>query len=84
MKNVHFEWNNFGLLTEVTCDDKMIYIVNSQGLKLKMSVAKYKATAERVKQQAKSLIGSNVRVRTSKNTANWSSAEWFSDILSEV
>jgi predicted transcriptional regulator len=62
----------------------MIYIVNSQGLKLKMSVAKYKATAKRVKQQAKSLIGSNVRVRTSKNTANWSSAEWFSDILSEV
>jgi hypothetical protein len=45
-----------------------------------MSIKKYKQMANAVMAKAKILKGQAIQVRTSKNTANWSSLEWFSDV----
>ena len=80
MENNNFVWNDFGRLKKVDSDNSMIYITNSEGEVLKMSKRKYKESALGVNNKAENLIGQSVQVRTSQNTANWSSTEWFSDI----
>lgn len=80
MENNNFVWNDFGRLKGVSNDDSMVYITNTEGKTLKMSKRKYKKSALIVQSKAENLVNHSVQVRTSQNTANWSSAEWFSDI----
>lgn len=79
----NFEWHYFGKLEKVSNDEDYLYITNAEGRILKMSLKKYKENALSVKEKSQSLIGLKVIVRTSKNTSNWSSSEWFSDIAEE-
>ena len=76
----NFVWNNFGTLTDVSKSDKYVLVQNSEGKSLKMSIYTYKESALSVFEKALNLQGQIVRVRTSKNTANWSEEEWFSEI----
>lgn len=78
----NFVWNDFGTLSAVDKTDKLVTVTNSDGEARKMSVAKYKESALAVHQKAQSLIGKQVTIRTSKNTADWSTQVWFSEIVS--
>ena len=55
-------------------------ITNNADKLLKMSMGRYKESAMYVHDKALRLINSPVRVRTSQNTGNWSTGEWFSEI----
>lgn len=76
----NFVWHDFGCLQDVRSSDSMVFITNDTQQTLKMSRNKYKESATAVLQKAEALKGKNITVRTSQNTANWSTAEWFSDI----
>ncbi|WP_028764020.1 hypothetical protein [Shewanella colwelliana] len=78
----NFVWNDFGTLSAVDKTDKLVTVTNSDGEARKMSVAKYKESALAVHQKAQSLIGKQVTIRTSQNTADWSTQVWFSEIVS--
>ena len=58
----------------------MVMIENDLKQTLKMSLNRYKETGIAVYQKAKQLEGKKIIVRTSKNTGNWSSSEWFSEL----
>ncbi len=45
-----------------------------------MNMGRYKERAMHVHDKAIRLINSPVAVRTSQNTSNWSTGEWFSEI----
>ncbi|GAD89656.1 MULTISPECIES: hypothetical protein [Vibrio] len=75
-----FVWHSFGILSEVTKDNSYVYIKNSDGRYLKMSIGRYKESALNIYDKALTLKGQNVEVRTSQNTSNWSTQEWFSEI----
>ncbi|EKO3723383.1 hypothetical protein ACRN9F_23515 [Shewanella oncorhynchi] len=79
----NFTWSNFGILVKVSKSPTMILIENEQGQVLRMSLSKYQGSAIEVYQKAQQLIGNAVTVRTSQNTANWSTTEWFSDLKKE-
>lgn len=72
---------NFGTLTNVRKDDYYVWITNSRGESRKMSLSKYKESAEAVFNKAQTFVGKEVSILTSQNTADWSSAQWFSDIF---
>lgn len=76
----NFVWSTFGTLSKVTKSDKYVFIENSDGKTLKMSVGKYKESAISVFEKALSYHGQTVQVRTSQNTNNWSDEEWFSEL----
>lgn len=76
-----FVINDFGTLKDVTINDQVIEITNTSNQRLVMSRIKYKDSADRVYSKAQNLIGKDVKVQTSQNTANWSASEWFSDIF---
>ncbi|MFA0086355.1 hypothetical protein [Vibrio sp. 10N.261.51.F12] len=76
----NFKWNAFGVLTRVEKTDTMVFIENSAGNVRKMSVKRYKDTADVVYEKAQNLLGQSVTIRTSQNTNNWSVDEWFSEI----
>lgn len=76
----NFVWNNFGKLVKVTLSPSLVLIENECGKVLKMSLNRYKESAQQVYQNALKLKGQMVTVRTSQNTGNWDSAEWFSDL----
>lgn len=75
--------NDFGKLVNVKKDFSFVRITNTNGDERKMSLKKYKYSAEAVYSKAKNLIGKDVSVLTSQNTSDWSSSEWFSDIFEE-
>ncbi len=72
---------DFGKLSKVKKDFSFVRITNTNGEQRKMSITKYKDSAETVYAKAKNLIGKDVSILTSQNTSNWSSSEWFSDIF---
>ena len=76
-----FVINDFGTLSNVTKDERVVKITNTSNQSLVMSRSKYQESADRVFSKAQGLIGKEVRVQTSQNTANWSTSEWFSDIF---
>jgi len=78
-----FVYNDFGTLSDVDNDGDYVWITNTDSEIRKMSIGKYKESAERVYSKAQSLIGQEVRIRTSQNTSSWSTSEWFSDISSK-
>lgn len=73
--------NDFGTLSNVKRDNSFVWIINSDGDMRKMSISKYKESAEEVYAKAQTLVGKEVRIRTSQNTADWNESEWFSDIF---
>ena len=75
-----FVWHEFGLLAEVSMDDRYVYIKNTNNSTLKMSKGKYKGSALIVYDKAQTLVGSTIIVRTSQNTSDWSTEVWFSEI----
>jgi hypothetical protein len=79
-----FVWNEFGTLKDVRKSPSLVIIENEQGDILKMSIKKYKESALKVYEKSKPLIGKSVIVRTSQNTADWSTQEWFSEIKSST
>lgn len=76
-----FVINDFGTLSNVTKDYSFVCITNTSGESRKMSLSKYKESADAVYSKALKLIGKEVRIQTSQNTNNWSTSEWFSDIF---
>lgn len=76
-----FVRNNFGTLSNVKKDNSFIWISNTNGDWRKMSLTKYKESAEIVFSKAQSFIGKEVSILTSQNTSDWSTSEWFSDIF---
>ncbi|PST98685.1 resolvase/integrase Bin [Photobacterium gaetbulicola] len=76
----NFVWNDFGILSDVSKSDTMVFVCNSRGEQRKMSITKYKDSAFEVFEKAQSLKGKPVQLRTSQNTAGWSTNEWFSGI----
>lgn len=75
-----FVWNNFGTLSKVEKTTSYIIITNHKGYERKMSRHKYQESAEWVYKASLELIGKEVEIRTSQNTSDWSTSEWFSDI----
>lgn len=73
--------NDFGTLSNVERDDLFVWITNTNGDSRKMSLSKYKESAETVFSKAQTLIGKEVSILTSQNTSNWSTSEWFSNIF---
>lgn len=76
----NFVWNDFGVLSDVSKSDTMVFVRNSQGEQRKMSITNYKDSAFEVFEKALSLKGKSVQLRTSQNTADWRTDEWFSGI----
>ena len=76
----NFEWNYFGVLSDIRKLDGMVFITNTSGKTLQMSIAKYKESAYIVYEKSLRLKNKKVNVRTSKNTSNWSVDKWFSEI----
>ena len=76
-----FVRNDFGTLSRVNKDYSFVRITNTNGDSRKMSLSKYKESAEAVYSKAQALIGKEVSILTSQNTSNWSASEWFSDIF---
>ncbi|GAL11604.1 hypothetical protein JCM19233_2594 [Vibrio astriarenae] len=76
----NFVWSDFGVLASVRKNNSMVFIENNQGAVRKMSVTKYKENAVEVYEKAQSMIGKPVSIRTSQNTNNWDTSEWFSEI----
>lgn len=75
-----FVWHDFGVLTRYVIANGYVIITNDAGKSLKMSMGSYKESAMHVHDKAMRLINSPVTVRTSQNTGNWSTGEWFSGI----
>lgn len=75
-----FVWHDFGVLTRCVIDNGYVIITNDANKSLKMSMGRYKESALHVHDKALRLIHSPVTVRTSQNTSNWSTGEWFSEI----
>ena len=73
--------SDFGTLSQVEKDNSMVWITNTKGDRRKMSLNKYKDTAENVYSKAQGLIDQEVSILTSQNTSDWSPSEWFSDIF---
>lgn len=73
--------NDFGTLSNVKKDYSFVWITNTNGDRRKMSLSKYKETAEEVYSKAETLVGKEVSILTSQNTSDWSTSEWFSDIF---
>ena len=73
--------SDFGTLSQVEKDNSMVWITNTKGDRRKMSLNKYKDTAENVYSKAPGLIDQEVSILTSQNTSDWSPSEWFSDIF---
>lgn len=76
-----FVINDFGTLSNVTKDYSYVWITNTAGERRKMSLSKFKESAEAVYSKALKLIGKEVRIQTSQNTADWETSVWFSDIF---
>ncbi|MDN3716537.1 hypothetical protein [Vibrio breoganii] len=76
----NFVWNNFGILKSVTKSGTMVLIKNNSRDTRKMSINKYKESALEVYEKAQTMIDKPVMLRTSQNTNNWDSNEWFSEI----
>jgi len=76
-----FVWNDFGRLMDVIKLNGCVIICNEEGETRKMSITRYKETAEDVYQHALELVGEIVYIKTSQWTNNWSEYEWFSDII---
>jgi len=57
-----------------------VFVTNDSGKTLKMSIKKYKESALSVYEKALTLKNQSVNVRTSQNTSDWSTEEWFSEI----
>ena len=73
--------NDFGTLKSVTKDERVVKITNTNNQSLVMSRSRYAESADQVYSKAQNLIDKEVRVQTSRNTSDWSTSEWFSDIF---
>ena len=82
MKSGKYDWNLFGKLKGDREDDDYYYIDSEDGKSRKISKADYGYTVLKIKKQIQDqhLIGKLVEHRTSKNSSDWSSDEWFSAI----
>jgi hypothetical protein len=82
MKLGKYDWNLFGKLKGDHEDGRFYYIDNEDGGSRKISKADYRDTVSKIKKQIQDehLIGKLVEYRTSKNSRDWPSDEWFSAI----
>lgn len=76
-----YVWTHFGVLTKVSADGRMVTITNETGSTRKMSIEKYKGSAEAVYHKCIHLIGQSIDIQTSQNTADWDPLVWFSDVF---
>ncbi|RAZ62653.1 hypothetical protein [Enterobacter cloacae] len=75
-----YQWNKFGKLEDVALGEKYVILMNGDNKYKKMARYTYKERALEVYQKAKKLIGIEVTLRTSQNTAEWPPEIWFSEI----
>ena len=78
--HMNFVWSEFGVLDHwVVSEYGTLFIFNSQNECRKMS-PKYSEKIIEIIEKSEILKGRNVQIRTSQNTGNYSSSEWFSDV----
>lgn len=75
-----YQWNKFGKLEDVALGEKYVILINENNKYKKMARYTYKESAVEVYQKAKKLIGVEITLRTSQNTAKWPPEIWFSEI----
>ncbi|MGB1262995.1 MAG: hypothetical protein ACPG52_08815 [Cognaticolwellia sp.] len=75
-----YQWNKFGKLEDVALGEKYVILMSEDNKYKKMARYTYKDSAMEVYQKAKNLIGIEVTLRTSQNTAEWPPEIWFSEI----
>ena len=74
-----FLWADFGILDKPEEDTFYLYAINTSGEKRKISKRKYKNWPYILK-KIELLYNKPCILRTSQNTGDWKSSEWFSDI----
>lgn len=79
MNYTNYTWNGPFKLIDVTEDQRMVYLHTDKGRR-QMSKGKYGNMAQQKLVKARGLIGTNIRIRTSQNTAKWAPETWFSDV----
>ena len=77
-----FLWTEFGTLERSfeSSDGRYLIIENDQHETRKISLKKYEAAIPRLRDKIAVLTKQAIQIRTSQNTGDWSSSEWFSDI----
>jgi hypothetical protein len=80
---MNFIWTEFGKLVDFddgVIDPKYLFIFNENQENRKISIQKYGASVEIIRQKINALLDKNIQIRTSQNTGAWSTEEWFSDL----
>lgn len=75
-----FIWTEFGTLSDSIECENFIRIVNENRVEKKISKRAYSGSILKLKEKIKSLMFAQVRVRTSRNTGNWDTNVWFSEL----
>lgn len=77
-----FLWTEFGILERSfeSSDGRYLFIENDQHETRKISLTKYAAAIPRLRDKIAILNKRAIQIRTSQNTGDWSTSEWFSDI----
>lgn len=76
----NFVWSEPKTLKQVIKNDSLVSLIFDDNTKVKMSRKKYRDAADDVFNKATALKGQQIVYRTSQNTGDWSSDQWFSDI----
>jgi len=80
---MNFIWTEFGKLVDFddgVIDPKYLFIFNENQENRKISIQKYGASVDIIRQKINALLDKNIQIRTSQNTGSWSTEEWFSDL----
>ena len=80
---MNFIWTEFGKLVDYDdgdFDPRYLFIINDNNERRKISIQKYGASVDIIRQKINALLDKNIQIRTSQNTGNWSTEEWFSDL----
>ncbi|MGB0343470.1 MAG: hypothetical protein ACPGGG_08550 [Parvibaculales bacterium] len=77
-----FVWNKFGVLDDRDEDERYFYIFNENGDWRKISKEKYADSMPDIREKVEQLLAAKkpILFRTSQNTGDWSTGEWFSDV----
>ena len=77
-----FLWTEFGILERSfeSSDGRYLIIENDQHETRKISLAKYASAIPRLRDKIEVLTKRAIQIRTSQNTGEWSTSEWFSDL----
>jgi len=78
-----FIWTEFGKLVDYddgVIDPRYLFIINENNERRKISIPKYGVSVDLIRQKIVALLDKNIQIRTSQNTGDWSTEEWFSDL----